>query len=178
MNATQTILAILAQGGSFSYAELQEKSGLPLQKVKSAMTVLRRGHCLAMEPVRFKATAGGMQRHEADVQKALNAEEDRAEKLAEKARNRKSPGRKPLPADVREARYRERVRRQVEKRTQARQEARLAKERSRVATQAERDRIAEAAKECVQQASASRTAIEHAWRSIACATEGEGANAD
>ncbi|WP_027730974.1 hypothetical protein ABL850_14810 [Variovorax paradoxus] len=177
MNATQTILAILAQGSSFSYAELQEKSGLPLQKVKSAMTVLRRGRCLAMEPVRFRATAAGTQRHEADVLKALNAKETRAEKLAEKSRNRKSPGRKPLPADVREARYRERVRRQIEKRAQARQEARLAKGRSRVATQAERDRIAEAAKESVQQASASRTAIEQAWCSFARASEGEDLNA-
>ena len=178
MSASHTILAILAQGGASSYADLQEKSGLPLAKIKGALTVLRRGRCIESEPVRFRATAAGAQRHEGDLAKALRADEVRAEKLAEAARNRKSPGRKPLPADVREARYRERVQRQIEKRTRARQAARLAKERSHVATQAECNRIAEAAKESVQQARASRTDIEQVWGCICRATEGEGANAD
>jgi ABC-type transporter Mla subunit MlaD len=175
MSAARTILAIIAQGGSFSCSDLQEKSGLPLQKVKRAMLVLHRGRCIDSEPLRFAATAAGVERHVAEVAEALRAQVARAEKLAEAARNRKSPGRKALPEEVREARYRERVRHQIEKRAEARRASRLADEQVRAASEAERTRVAEVARALVQQACASRPAIEWAWAAVMPAMDGSSA---
>lgn len=161
MNATKLVLEALAAGKPMSAEELQVATGLPMPRVYNAMVVLRRrGHQLA-EPQRYVATEGGREWLAAVARQKEAKAALAAEKKALAAARPKKIGRTPLPAEVREARYRARVRLNSERRTIARMQVRAEKDA------AEARRIAEIAEESVQQGRASRTPLEMAWGALA-----------
>jgi sugar-specific transcriptional regulator TrmB len=163
MNATKLVLEALAAGQPMSAEELQAATGLPMPRVYNAMVVLRRrGHQLA-EPQRYVATEGGLEWLAAVARQKEAKEKMAAEKKALAAARPKKIGRRPLPEEVREARYRARVRRNSERRTLARMQARAEKDAI------EAERIAGLADESVRQGRASRTPLEMAWGAPACA---------
>lgn len=155
MSHSLILLEILIDGRPRSAVELSELSGLSIQQVLKGMQMLRKRKSMRALSVPYQITEAGRD--------WLAERQERETRMTEKVKPPPKPrGRPPLPVDERIARDMQRRRRLVEVRREKRQRERaVAQEDARLF--ADRQRIATGPQETVEQARASRSALEMAW---------------